>query len=440
MNNIYSYWSSAWSDIQNNQKQHYAFIPITLYVISIPLSMGFNNLMLLLLAVTTMVSIKKWQIGNHIVYYLFAALFILSAASYFWSVDPERTLKAIPRNIYWLLLPALFAVLPIFTKDIKQAVLKYYSYSMVVYGVLYVIKAILKFIQTGNKEVFFYHELVTKELNAIHVSVYFALAFFYFYNLSLKKTIHWFSAAFLAILLFLLSSKLIIVVFILLFLINYFFFTKSAQKLRMRNLLIFILLVGSILFFGKIKERFAVELQSNNEKSISHTVLEMQNQGIHIVSVNEAWNQEKFSPNDFFPGTAFRIYQARILKELLEEEAQWLTGFGLDGSYTKLEEKAMQYDIFLGNDQLEGYQKKNFHNQYLQLLADLGIFGFLILVFILVTLVKNAFSLKDFVPIAFTILMISLFLTESFLWRQRGIVFFTMFTLMMLPKETKKQQ
>jgi hypothetical protein len=166
----------------------------------------------------------------------------------------------------------------------------------------------------------------------------------------------------------------------------------------------------------------------------------MQNQGIHIVSVNEAWNQEKFSPNDFFPGTAFRIYQARILKELLEEEAQWLTGFGLDGSYTKLEEKAMQYDIFLGNDQLEGYQKKNFHNQYLQLLADLGIFGFLILVFILVTLVKNAFSLKDFVPIAFTILMTSLFLTESFLWRQRGIVFFTMFTLMMLPKETKKQQ
>ncbi len=440
MNNIYSYWNSVWSDIQNNQKQHFAFIPITLYVITIPLSLGINNLMLLLLVATTLLSYKKWQVGSHIVYYLFVALFILSAISYFWSVDPERTLKTIPRNIYWVLLPILFVFLPVFTKEIKQAVLKYYSYSMVGYGTFYVVKAIFRFIQTGNKEVFFYHELVTKEVNAIHVSVYFALAFFYFYNLSVKKTIHWFSAAFLAILLFLLSSKLIIVVFVLLFLVNYFFFTKSAQKLRMRNLMIFVLLVGSILFFGKIKERFAMELQANNEKSISHTVLEMQNQGIHIVSVYEAWNQEKFSPNDFFPGTAFRVYQARMLKELLEEESPWLTGYGLEGSYKKLEEKAIKYNVFLGNENSEGYQKKNFHNQYLQLLADLGIFGLLLLVFILVILVKNAFSLKDFVPIAFTILMISLFLTESFLWRQRGIVFFTIFTLMMLPKVTKQQQ
>jgi O-antigen ligase len=237
-----------------------------------------------------------------------------------------------------------------------------------------------------------------------------------------------------------LSSKLIIVVFVVLFLVNYFFYTKSAQKLRMRNLMIFVLLVGSVLFFGKIKERFAVELQANNEKSISHTVLEMQNQGIHIVSVYEAWNNEKFTPNDFFPGTAFRVYQARMLKELFQEESPWLTGYGLEGSYKKLEEKAIQYGVFLGNEQTEGYQKKNFHNQYLQFLADLGIFGLLILVFILIILVKNVFSTKDFVPIAFTILMISLFLTESFLWRQRGIVFFTVFALMMLPKETKHQQ
>lgn len=440
MSNIYSYWNNVWNDIQNNQKQHVAFIPITLYVATIPLSLGINNLMLLLLVAITLFTCKKWQIGSHSVYYLFAALFILSVVSYFWSVDTERTLKTIPRNIYWLLLPLLFAFLPVFSKDTKHAILKYYSFSMVGYGIFYVLKAIYRFISTGNKEVFFYHELVTKELNAIHVSVYFALAFFYFYNLPVKKSFHWFSTAFLAILLFMLSSKLIIVVFIALFLVNYFFYTKSAQKLRMRNLMIFVLLVGSVLFFGKIKERFAVELQANNEKSISHTVLEMQNQGIHIVSVYEAWNNEKFTPNDFFPGTAFRVYQARMLKELFQEESPWLTGYGLEGSYKKLEEKAIQYDVFLGNEQTEGYQKKNFHNQYLQFLADLGIFGLLILVFILIILVKNTFSTKDFVPIAFTILMISLFLTESFLWRQRGIVFFTVFALMMLPKETKQQQ
>ena len=40
---------------------------------------------------------------------------------------------------------------------------------------------------------------------------------------------------------------------------------------------------------------------------------------------------------------------------------------------------------------------------------------------------KNAFKSKDFIHIAFAILMISLFLTESFLWRQRGVIFFMVF-------------
>ena len=47
--------------------------------------------------------------------------------------------------------------------------------------------------------------------------------------------------------------------------------------------------------------------------------------------------------------------------------------------------------------------------------------------FILSLNIKNAIKSKDFVHIAFAILMISLFLTESFLWRQRGVLFFMIF-------------
>ena len=46
---------------------------------------------------------------------------------------------------------------------------------------------------------------------------------------------------------------------------------------------------------------------------------------------------------------------------------------------------------------------------------------------ILIINTKKAFNSKDFMHIAFAILMLSLFLTESFLWRQRGVVFFTTF-------------
>ena len=38
---------------------------------------------------------------------------------------------------------------------------------------------------------------------------------------------------------------------------------------------------------------------------------------------------------------------------------------------------------------------------------------------------KNGINNKNFIHISFAVLMISLFLTESFLWRQRGVMFFT---------------
>jgi hypothetical protein len=198
--------------------------------------------------------------------------------------------------------------------------------------------------------------------------------------------------------------------------------------MRMRNLIVVGLVVSSFLFVGKIKDRFKAEFQSNTEKSISHTVLDLDKSldGINVLSIKEAWTNEKFTPNDFFPGTAFRVYQARIFVELFQEENVFWKGYGLNASYKKLEEKAIKYDVFRGNESQEGYQTKNFHNQYIQNFAELGVFGFLILMVLLTLNLKKATKNKDFIQIAFAVLMISLFLTESFLWRQRGVMFFSL--------------
>ena len=111
----------------------------------------------------------------------------------------------------------------------------------------------------------------------------------------------------------------------------------------------------------------------------------------------------------------------------MKEENVFFQGLGLNASYKKLEEKGIKYNIFKGNETTEGYQKKNFHNQYIQTFAELGLVGFILLILILFINLKNALKNKDFIHIAFAILMLSLFLTESFLWRQRGVVFFTAF-------------
>jgi O-antigen ligase len=150
-------------------------------------------------------------------------------------------------------------------------------------------------------------------------------------------------------------------------------------------------------------------------------------QGVHVISIKEAWTNEKFTPNDYFPGTAFRVLQIRIFCELLSEQPIFWKGFGLNAAQKKIEGKAIQYNLFLGNEQEEGYQSKNFHNQYIQIFAETGVFGLLILLIILFFNGKKTIQSKDFTQIAFAVLMISLFLTESFLSRQRGVMFFALF-------------
>jgi O-antigen ligase len=143
--------------------------------------------------------------------------------------------------------------------------------------------------------------------------------------------------------------------------------------------------------------------------------------------MKEAWENDKFEQSDFFSGASFRVYQFRMFLEIMNEENVFFQGLGLNASYKMLEEKGLKYNVFQGNETTEGYQKKNFHNQYIQVFSELGFIGFVFLILILFVNLKNALKNKDFTHIVFAILMISLFLTESFLWRQRGVVFFTVF-------------
>ena len=107
--------------------------------------------------------------------------------------------------------------------------------------------------------------------------------------------------------------------------------------------------------------------------------------------------------------------------EIFQEEPVFWEGLGLNASLGKLKEKELKYNLY------PGYGTFNFHNQYVQNFAELGFIGFLLLVVILFLNIKKAIHNKDFIHISFGILMISLFLTESFLWRQTGVLYFIIF-------------
>lgn len=429
MSNIYNFLNSAWQEILIENRNNKIFIPFLFLLVTLVISTGINNIFLGILVAVSFYYSRNIRNKISLVLLLPIVLFLWMAVSYFWSIDVQPTLQAIPKEIALFLIPFVFWLIPSFTKEQKEKLLKYYSYSIALIVVFYLVRALFRFFLTKDTGVFFYHGpdnntdtgLVPRLLNAIHFSVYVAIAFFYFFIKEHKTKSEQLIALLLSVFVILLSSKNIIVIFILLILIHIFFYSKIANRLRLRNLTMLLLLLGLIISFSKIKERFLVEFTTNSDKGISHNIALNKEKGINNISIADAWTKEKFHPSDYFPGTAFRVYQFRMFTEFLKEDPIFLKGFGLNASLNKLLAKEKQYNLY------PGYGTFNFHNQYIQVFAELGVIGFILLVFILFINLKNAFKNKDFLHIAFAILMLSLFLTESFLWRQRGVVFFTVF-------------
>jgi len=439
MENIYASLKNVFHDIKQETQQNKIFLPLLLVVWSIPLPFAINNIALGLLVITALITFRKENISFQKQLFYPIALYILMCISLLWSIDFESTKASLSKEIPFLLLPIVFLISKEFTKEQRDKIIKYFSYSMVLYSLYFLIRAVIRFSITGDHRAFFYHGeenddygLVPKLLNAIHVSIYVAIAFFYFFKKTGKKILDYAFLILLFVMVFLLSSKNIIVVFTGLLLVHYLFLAKISRKMRLRNLILFLLFLCSLSFVGKIRERFLIEYETNMADSTVNDVISKGNEKVYNVSIKQALTNETFKPNDYFPGTAFRVYQFRIFIELVKENNTFFTGFGQDASYEKIKEKAIQYNIYMGDasNNYEGYQNKNFHNQYVQIFADIGFFGFILLLVMLVTNVLKALKNKDFVHFAFAFLMISLFLTESFLLRQRGVVFFvTMYCL-----------
>lgn len=426
MNNIYNFLNNVWENILTENKQNKTFIPFLLLIVTLPLSMAVNNVLLVVFILSSFYYFTKENFKFSIYLVIPMVLFIWMAMSFFWTIDVNRTSQAIPKEITLLLVPLVFFWIPSYTNEQRDKIITYYSYAMIVYVIYFLIRAFIRFLITKDSSVFFYHGpdnetdtgLVPRLLNAIHFSVYVAIAFFYFFIKDHKSRLEQIASLLLFIFVILLSSKNIILIFVLLILIQVFFYSKIANRLRLRNLTLLLIIFGVVLSFSKIKERFLIEFTSNSNKSFSHNIKVNNNEGVNNISIYEAWTKENFHPSDYFPGTAFRVYQIRIFLEFLKEESIFFKGFGLNASQKKILEKEKLYNLH------PGYGAYNFHNQYVQNFAELGVVGFLLLIIILCFNIRKAFVLKDFIHITFAILMISLFLTESFLWRQRGVLFF----------------
>lgn len=396
---------------------------IVAILIAIPLKNSYISIATIAFVCYALVTYKKSNFHFNPILFIPILYFGLMLLSLLWTDSFQDSLFGLQKQAPFLFIPAAFLVIPQFNRHNLYKIFRFFSFGMVFFASFYLIRALYNYTNCQEISVFFNNKLVSDEPGSIYISVFASFALFYFIAIKTKTYLETTAIVIVLLLILLLSSKSIITIDLVIITLYYAFFAEIPSGTKIITLFsITIFLFFSIFYVKEVKDKFISESETAFTDNILNRNLKNKNDATTFipstVTVYEAWNNATFKTTDFFPGTALRVYQARIFYEMLSEKAIFFTGFGLEATQNQIRKKAVEHQL---SEENSAY---NFHNQYIQTFAELGVFGFLLVVLmVVVTFVKGAQS-KDFIHIAFAISMIMLFLSESFFCRQRGIIFF----------------
>lgn len=338
--------------------------------------------------------------------FLFIAFYVLCILSLLWTDSIKNTFEGLIRFLSYLVLPLAFIINSENTFSIDK-IFDRFSKSMVFFALYCLIIGFIKVLKYDDINFLFYHELSgnLSQLNAIYLSVFISLAIGFFLFKSEKSKATLFYAIFLGIFLVLLSSKIIISMTFV-FSIWYFLKNNILKKVKLIHFITvivmsFIFMISSINFVNRFKTEF--------EKT----------------KINEVLETKDFGHVYLWTGIGLRVFQTKAFLEILTEKKRIFLGSGLNNSQEDLNNKYKEYNLY------PGFLNYNYHNQYIQIFAELGIVGLILFLMILFIILKEAINTKDYFLFSFIIITLAVCLTETFLWRQRGMVFFIIISLLL---------
>ena len=392
---------------------------LALLLITIPIKPIFGSIAVILFTVVSFSGVYKLNFKPNTALFLPIALYALMVLSLLWTTNSTHTLGGLQKEASLLVIPLAFMFLPKLDKKSSYKVFRWFGFGMAVFGIFSIAKASVKYIQTGDQNVFIFNNLVTAEVNAIYIAAFASFGLFYFINLKSKKSLDFIAIYVLAVFVFLLYSKTIFFIDICILIWYYIQKGKAQTSVKWVTICMGITFVFlSIIYVPQVRARFKQEYQTAFVDNTIYSETGQKDKTSNYITIQKAWTEQNFHPQSYFPGTAFRVFQARIFLETFAEQNLWFSGVGQDASEQTIKDKHQQYQLF------NEYRYFNFHNQYIQIFAELGIFGFLIFVVMMFLNLKKALSNNNFLHFVFAFTTIVLFLTESMLCRQRGILFF----------------
>jgi hypothetical protein len=348
------------------------------------------------------------------VFWLFSAYYLLQIVAFI--LIPEKANRsAIDQKASLLIMPALFFVLLNTYNKLWDFGKTAFIAGNLAACVICLGLAAKRYFITGNEYEFFYHKLSHGiGQGAIYFTLYLLVALFFtvspaitYWQNSQQSRFYIYSgiALFQYCIILLLSSKMLVVAGSIL--ISSLIFKYAEINFKRK-----------LVFFSVIVFLATVVFSTNNPVSQRYKAV-----NLNIFSSSLTQTDFKDFP---FDGLNFRLLLLRMGSEILRENNSFITGNGGKHYHTLLNEKIIKYDLYTGNGKNDsGYLNYNLHNQYMESFVQSGLAGLLFVLLFLTTTFyyahKNQNEILKFIVILFGLV----FLTESILETQAGILLVT---------------
>jgi O-antigen ligase len=354
----------------------------------------------------------------------FFILGLLEVAGLLYTDNLKMGWKNIENKSMLVAIPFILLAGPFRGKNNYKKIMTAYCLLLFVISLVSLGIAVVKFIDTKNVEVLFYHDLVSPlKQNAIVFTLFILAALLYLLSQNLylgnEQEPHrrWRMLLIIYFIIFsiLLASKLLL--FVLPVILMYYLLRRYPAKKRIKPILAASLLIitGAVVLAttnNPIRARYIDILRGNIDLA----------------------GQEKFSGDVYFNGVQLRMLEYRFVWEILREQKAWIIGVSPGDSQDLLDQKYRQTNMYTGvpgtND--TGFLGYDSHNQFLEYLLQSGIIGLLAIVFVCYTVIARAVKERSREALFFCITLFLVFLTEALLELQHGRFLFTFFPFLFL--------
>lgn len=334
---------------------------------------------------------------------IFIAIYLLHLISIIYTDNKVEGWNDMRLKITLFLLPLFIMSTQLFSYNRKMKVLHFFALLMILMAGIDLGLATVDYLENSNTDVFYYTQLPQLLVAKPHYTAwYYSFAMFIAIHQILKnRNWRWFwLIGFLLLLtsLVLLSSRIYIIAFGVVFITSFVLWALKTKASIVTWLKVFVgvsTLVVVMLINPKVNSR------------ISDTQVEVQ----------------KFFGADTHRETNPRVYLWQYALDVIAEKP--ILGYGVGDAKNELNKALKDCDaqFWNGVKNIPIHTKNlNYHNQFLQTWAEVGVLGFLLLLVLMI----RPFLLKNQHPLFLIFVGLTLigFLTESMLERQAGVVMF----------------